>query len=257
MLSQLTLKDSRQIPSLLGALLHARLLKTASVCASVMGVSRKSLHPSSKFLSTAFSIRVKLTLSTWKESHLLRRNSRYFAERPRVRLCYTFLLSMLVIISVTCRFRIFRRCKIVHFQDFLEQNVASFVSVVVDWSRLLCSRKILALRWFSVVVFSLGILRNFKMLHIEEKKKLFIIYSRAQETLLGWTGNGFSFRNISPTTLQCPDNFLRAVSTISTLMNRTSLGVSSKFSRSFYIGPSLVVADRLPRGVAHMPLGDL
>jgi hypothetical protein len=36
---------------------------------------------------------------------------------------------------------------------FLPERVASCVSMVMDWTCLLCSRKILAFRWFNVGVF--------------------------------------------------------------------------------------------------------
>ena len=54
MLFQLTLKISIQMPSLSGALLQATLLTTAFSPSSVMGVPRKSLHSSGKFLCPAF-----------------------------------------------------------------------------------------------------------------------------------------------------------------------------------------------------------
>ena len=164
---------------------------------------------------------------------------------------------MLGIISITRRFRIFRRFKKVHFQDFLQENLASFVSMVVDWSRLICSRKILALRWFSVGVFSLGILRTCMMLHLEAKKNYLSYILEPRKHFLDEKETDFPFEiflqplyNVRIISIvqspPCPLGWIPLL-----------LWVSSKSSCSFYIGPGLDVADRLPTKFAHMPLGDL
>jgi hypothetical protein len=111
MLLHLILKNSIQMTSLLGALLQAPLLTTAFTCTSVMGVSRKSLHPSGKFLNAAYSIRVNLASPTWKH-HICLAGTQYISQNAQVSVCVTPSFSvMLVIISVTHRFRNFRRCK--------------------------------------------------------------------------------------------------------------------------------------------------
>ena len=43
------------------------------------------------------------------------------------------------------------------------KGVASCVPMVIDWDPLLCSRTVLAVRWFNVGVFSPGWLQSFKM----------------------------------------------------------------------------------------------
>jgi len=148
--------------SLSWALLQAPLLTAAFSSSSVLGVSRKFLHPIGKVLWPSFSIRVTHASSAWIGSYLLCRNSIKFYKIPLVVVYVTTPLSiMLVIIRDTRRFRILWRRKMDGLSPW--KRVASCVSIRMDWTRLLCSRTVLALGWFNMGGFSPGFLELFKV----------------------------------------------------------------------------------------------
>jgi hypothetical protein len=132
----------------------------AFISSSVMGVSRKSLlHPSGKVLCPAFYIRVTHAPSILIGSYILCRDSTNVCRMPLVVFCVTLTLSIMPLIRDSRRFHICKRWNRDGFSP--RKRVASCVSVVMDWTRLLCSRTVLALRWLNVGVFSLGRLRSF------------------------------------------------------------------------------------------------
>jgi len=108
MRSQLTLKNSRQMLSLPGALLQATMINAAFRSSSVLGVSRKSLHHSGKFLCTSFSTR-KFHLN--RITFVLQKLNKDVQKSPRGRLFYTVLAIALVIIRYTRPFCICREWK--------------------------------------------------------------------------------------------------------------------------------------------------
>ena len=145
MLYQLTSKNSRQKPYLPGGLLQALLLTAAYSSSSVVGVTRKFLHPVDKVLWTAFSIWVTRTSHTWISSYLICRNATKDCRMPLVVNYVTTSLSIMqVIICETCRFHICRRYKRDGYSPW--NRVASWVSMVVDWTHYQYSLKTLNLR---------------------------------------------------------------------------------------------------------------
>ena len=93
------------MPSLPGALLQGPLLNAAFSSPSVMGVSRKSLHPSGKCLCPTSSIRAKHTSSTENRITFVSQERKLDLQNALV-VCAILSFSVtLVIISDTHRFR--------------------------------------------------------------------------------------------------------------------------------------------------------
>jgi len=134
-------KIPRQMQSLQGALLQAPVVTSALSSSSVLGVSRKFVRPISKVLWPFFSSRVTHASSAWTGWYLLCRNSTKLYKMPQVVVYVTRSFTiMLVIIRDTRRSRIIRRWKWEGLSPW--KRVASCVSMIMDWTRLLCSRTV-------------------------------------------------------------------------------------------------------------------
>lgn len=132
------------MPFLPGAFLHALLLMEAICFTSEIGWSWKSLHSRRKVLCPASSIRETQASSTRICSYLLRRDSWKVCRILLTLVCTTRSLSIaLVFIRETRRFFISKRWKWDWPSPWKGVNLC--ISMVVDWTRLLCSPRVLAL----------------------------------------------------------------------------------------------------------------
>ena len=143
--------------------------------------------------------------------------------------CVTLSLSiMLVTVRDYRRFRICNRWKVDGLSSW--KRVDSFISIVIDWTRLLCSRTILVLRWFGMGVFSLECLGSLKYpTYNRNRNFLSSCFRDFWQSLLEWKEEGCFFWHTSPTTLSTPGE------------NGFWLLYHPVVSYSFSIGPGLVV----------------